>query len=88
MGSEFPDRWALISSALERRLREVMPQFPDRTRAYLLQVLTLPDDERAREIGALFRSGIAPSLAEILIDLEEDPAARALMVGQLRSSER
>jgi hypothetical protein len=46
--------------------------------------LTLPDDERAQAIGEMFQEGITPNLAELLIDLEEEPALRALVVRELR----
>jgi hypothetical protein len=55
----------------------------------ILRILTIRDDaERAREIGALHGSGILPAISELLIDAEEDPALRAVLVGMLRESER
>jgi hypothetical protein len=55
----------------------------------MLHVLTIRDDaERAREIGYLHASGIVPAMAELLIDAEEDPALRAVLVGMLREADR
>jgi hypothetical protein len=52
----------------------------------MLRVLTIRDDaERAREIGDLHQSGILPATTELLIDTEEDPALRAVLVGMLRA---
>jgi hypothetical protein len=53
----------------------------------LLRVLTIPDDaQRARNIGDLHRSEVLPNTAELLIDAEEDPYLRAVMVGMLREA--
>jgi hypothetical protein len=55
----------------------------------MLRVLTIRGDaERAWEIGRLHQGGIAPATAELLIDCEEDPALRAVVVGMLREAER
>ena len=55
----------------------------------MLRVLVIRDDaERARGIGDLHRSGILPATAELLIDAEEDPYLRAVLVGLLREASR
>ena len=61
---------------VERRLRERLDALGPAPRAELLHVLMLPDFERADRIGEL---GLPrePAFAELLIDLEEDKAARA-----------
>jgi hypothetical protein len=43
---------------------------------------------RAREIGELHRSGVLPATSELLIDAEEDPYLRAVLVGMLREAGR
>ncbi len=74
---------------MEQRLGELVAAIPPPARAEMLRVLTITDDaERAREIGALYGSGILPTTSELLIDAEEDPALRAVLVGMLRDSER
>jgi hypothetical protein len=52
---------------------------PAGVRAELLRILELPEAERASAIGDLHRSGIAPNLAELLIDLEEIEGVRAMV---------
>jgi len=52
-------------------------------------VLTTRDDaDRARRIGELYADDRSRSFAEFFIDLEEEPAARALLVETLREFER
>jgi hypothetical protein len=48
--------------------------------------LDLPDDERAAEIGALFQGSRVGAIAELLIDVEEDPPLRKLSVGNCERS--
>jgi hypothetical protein len=51
----------------------------------MFDFLTLEDSaERARWIDRLYSAPQVRSLAELLIDLETDPAARAFVVGMLR----
>ncbi len=52
-------------------------------RTETLRVLALPDEERARRIGELYAAETSRELAEVLIDCEADPAARAALVGVL-----
>ncbi len=54
----------------------------------LLEVLSIRDDaERARQIGKLHADERSRSFAEVLIDIEEVPGARAVVVGMLREIE-
>jgi hypothetical protein len=72
---------------IERRVRELILRIPSPGRAELLRVLAIRDDaERAREIGNLHRSGVLPNTAELLIDAEEDPYLRAVLVGMLQEA--
>jgi hypothetical protein len=57
-------------------------------RAELLHVLRLPDLDRVERIGE-FRAGPETrTFGELLIDLEEDKAARAVVFGLLMEMER
>jgi len=56
--------------------------------AELLHVLRLPDFDRADAIGEFWASPETRTFGELLIDLEEDKAARAVVFGLLRERER
>jgi hypothetical protein len=74
----------------DQQLPEVLAS-PSEGKAYLLCVLTTPDEERAAEIGRLHQEGRMPSLAELLIDLEEGPDCeqlRAWVAAKLRRMAR
>jgi hypothetical protein len=73
---------------LERLLREHLDALGPAPRAELLHVLTMPDYERVDRIGEFFGNPQTRSFAELLIDAEEDPVLRALLVGMLRESDR
>jgi hypothetical protein len=73
----------------ERHLAEDLAAYPQPMRRLLLEVLTTRDDaDRARRIGELYADDRSRSFAEFFIDLEEEPAARALLVETLREFER
>jgi hypothetical protein len=59
-----------------------------RPRAELLNVLMLPDFERADRIGEFWGYPESRTFAELLIDLEEDKAALAVVFGSLAEMER
>jgi hypothetical protein len=70
---------------IEQRLQELVASIPEPGRAEILRILTIRDDaERAREIGHLHHIGVLPQTAELLIDAEEEPALRAILVGMIR----
>jgi hypothetical protein len=70
---------------IEQRLRELVASIPEPGRAAMLRILTIRDDaKRVTEIGYLYRSGVLPQTAELLIDAEEQPALRATLVGMIR----
>jgi hypothetical protein len=73
---------------LERRLRERLDALGPARRAELLQVLMLPYFERADRIGEFWGYPATRDFGELLIDLEEDRAARAVVFGLLREMER
>ena len=54
----------------------------------LLDVLMLPDLERADRFGEFWSYPESPAFAELLIECEEDRTLRAVLVGILRKSER
>jgi hypothetical protein len=69
-------------------LREQLDRMGPAPRAELLHVLMLPDFDRANAIGELWASPKTRTLAELLIDAEEDRLVRALLVSMLRERER
>jgi hypothetical protein len=73
---------------LEQLLRERLDAFPPAARAELLHVLMLPDFERAGMIGEYWGHPRTRTFGELLIGLEEDRAARAVVVGMLRERQR
>jgi hypothetical protein len=73
---------------VERRLRERLDALGPPPRVELLHVLMLPDFERADRIGEFWASPETRTFGELLIDLEEDKAARAVEFGLLREMER
>ncbi len=72
---------------LERRLRERLDALGPAPRAELLHVLMLPDFDRADRIGEFYGNPKTRTFAELLIDAEEDPYLRAVLVGMLPESE-
>jgi hypothetical protein len=73
---------------LERRIRERLDALGRAPRAELLHVLMLPDFDRADAIGTLWGHPETRTFGELLIDLEEDKAAGAVVFGLLRERER
>ena len=79
---------AMRSDELERRLRERLDALGPAPRAELLHVLVLPDFDRADRIGEFWGHPETRTFGELLIDLEEDKAARAVVFGLLAEMER
>jgi hypothetical protein len=69
---------------VDRRLRESLARIPAADRDYLLRVLSADDSTRADAIGNLHATRLLPATVELLIDAEDEPALRALLVGFLR----
>ncbi len=69
---------------VDRGLWESLSRIPDTNRDYLLRLLTADDATRADAIGNLHATALVPATVELLIDAEEEPALRALLVGFLR----
>jgi hypothetical protein len=68
---------------MEELLRERLDAFPPAARAELVHVLMLLDFDRAERIGDFWANARTRSFAELLIDLDEDRVARAVVVGML-----
>ncbi len=72
---------------LERKIRRDLDRLPPAGRAELLHVLLQPDFERAATIGDYWANPKTRAFADLLIECEENRAARALLVGMLREGE-
>jgi hypothetical protein len=73
---------------LKRRLRQRLDALGPAPRPELLHVLRLPDFDRADAIGTFWGHPETRTFGELLIDLEEDKAARAVVFGLLAEMER
>jgi hypothetical protein len=72
---------------LEPALRDRLTALGPETRAVLLHVLKLPDLERVRSIGEFYSDPRTRDFSQLLVDLEESPQTRALVLGYLREQE-
>jgi hypothetical protein len=68
---------------MERRLQAAVASIPLPARHSLLFILTLDARERAEALRRLHARATTRPLAELLMDLEEDRTAAALVVGEL-----
>jgi hypothetical protein len=68
----------------EGELRRRLDAFDPRERVELLRVLELPDEDRAAQIGAFYAQSRLLNLAKLVMDLEDDPVARAFVITELR----
>jgi len=73
---------------MEHALRQRLQALPPAARAELIHVLRLPDFDRADAIGTFWGNPETRTFGELLIDLEEDKAARAVVFGLLREMDR
>jgi hypothetical protein len=73
---------------VEDKFLEAIELFELAARRELLTLLTSSDVVRAELIGQLWERKEGHPMAELLMDLEEDRAARAVVVGLLRESLR
>jgi hypothetical protein len=69
---------------MEAGLKVRLKALPPAARAELLHVLRLPDLDRAERIGEFWGYPETRTFGELLIDLEEDKAARAAVFGLRR----
>jgi hypothetical protein len=79
---------SVIFEEMEKALRARLEALPPAARAELLHVLMLPDFDRADTIGTFWASPETRTFGELLIDLEEDKAARAVVFGLLAEMDR
>jgi hypothetical protein len=73
---------------MDRALRQRLGPSPPGSSRRTLQVLMLPDFERADRIGEFWGYPESRAFAELLIDCEEDRTLRAVLVGMLQEAER
>jgi hypothetical protein len=73
---------------MEQALRTRLEALPPAARAELVHVLRLPDFDRVDRIGEFWASPETRTFGELLIDLEEDQAARPVVFGLLAEMER
>lgn len=70
-----------VDRALRARLDAIGPE----ARAILLHVLKLPNLERVRSIEEFYADPRTRTFAQLLVDIEESPHARAFVLGELAS---
>jgi hypothetical protein len=73
---------------IEAALRHRLNALPSAARAELIHVLRLPDFDRADAIGTFWGHPKTREFGELLIDLEEDRTARAVVCGLLVEMQR
>jgi hypothetical protein len=73
---------------LEKQRPERLDALGPAPRVELLQILMLPDFERADRIGEFWGYAESRAFAELLIDCEEDRTLRPVLVGMLREADR
>jgi hypothetical protein len=78
------DRVVTLDEDEQQQLKTALAAIPAEVRAFALEVATVPDEERPGAIGELYKDEKLRTFAELMIDLEQEPAARALVVGELR----
>ena len=79
---------AYDTEVAEDALAEHLAAYPPRVRSFMLEAQTLPEEERARRIGDLYADQRSRSFAEVLIDPEEGPSARAFFVRMVKEAIR
>jgi hypothetical protein len=73
---------------MDASLRARLEALPPAARAEVRHVLRLPDFDRADAIGTFRGNPETRTFGELLIDLEEDKVAKAVVWGLLRETER
>jgi hypothetical protein len=68
---------------IDRTLRERLDAIGPEARAILLHVLKLPNLERVRSIEEFYSDPRTRTFAQLLVDIEESPHARAFVLGEL-----
>jgi hypothetical protein len=73
---------------VERNLLAKLEAMGPRVRDELLNVLLMPDFERARKIGDFWSNPRSKAFAELLMDAEADKIVRGVLIGLLRDLDR
>ena len=73
---------------IERELRMRLEALGPDARVELLRVLDLSPEERAEQIRRLYADPRSQPTAEILLDVEDDLAARGIVITELRIMNR
>jgi hypothetical protein len=73
---------------IERELRLRLEALGPDARVELLRVLGLSSEERTEHVRMLFANPRSQEIAELLMDIEDDPAARGIVVTELRIMNR
>ena len=68
---------------VDRTLRARLDAIGPEARAILLHVLKLPNLERVRSIEEFYGDPRTRTFAQLLVDIEESPHARAFVLGEL-----
>ncbi len=68
---------------LDHTLRERLDAIGPEARAILLHVLKLPNLERVRSIEEFYGDPRTRTFAQLLVDIEESPHARAFVLSEL-----
>jgi hypothetical protein len=72
-----------VLEELERRLEGQIRALPPAVKGEILRVFALDGPERAKWISELYAVPGTRALAEVLIDMESERPARALVLGML-----
>jgi hypothetical protein len=72
---------------IERIYADRLNTMGPEARAILLHILKLPDLERVRTIGEFHADPRTRSFAQLLVDIEESPHARAFVLAELQRRE-
>jgi hypothetical protein len=69
---------------IERTFTDRLDEIGPEARAILLHVLKLPDLERVRSIAEFHSDPRTRSFAQLLVDIEASPEARAFVLSELQ----
>jgi hypothetical protein len=72
---------------IDRASRDRLDAIGPEARAVVLNILKQPDLQRARSIGEFYADPRTRMVAQLLVDLEESPHTRAVVLELLREEE-
>lgn len=70
---------------IERELRRLLEALGPDAWVELLRILELTEEDRASRIALLYADPRLHTVAELLMDLEDDSAARGIVMAEFRS---